>query len=228
MAEIVGLGKKTELRLVEFCSQTGESRPSRVQLGGSLGLIRSSRSNYRKADHPDVKKTVFIRFLPSQLRAGRLGSQGMCQRFLWRDQRPFVLDLQRWGHPRCSPPVASSLQKYTWVNPQACRKATWISDLPVPAPPPQAPRAESLHQRRSPQGVLSIPQPRGLYVWPPNLWDLGDKVQTRQLKLHNYKESELSRLLVESTDLLAPRTSGSWLCSLVAGPYQQFEGANAH
>ena len=30
-------------------------------------------------------------------------------------------------------------------------------------------------------------------------------MQTRQLKLHNYKESELSRLLTESTDLLAPR-----------------------
>ena len=25
---------------------------------------------------------------------------GCAQRFLWRDQRPFVLDLQCWGHPR--------------------------------------------------------------------------------------------------------------------------------
>lgn len=52
----------------------------------------------------------------------------------------------------------------------------------------------------------------------------GGKVQTRQVTLHNYKESQCPQMVVERVDLLSPRTSGCWLSGKKACPDDSVRG----
>ena len=77
---------------------------------------------------------ILIRFLPSQLGAGRLGSHTVLLKVSLEGS--CVWALQGWGNPRSQaqphPLAAHSLQEFPHVSPQACGKPIWMSDLPIP------------------------------------------------------------------------------------------------